>query len=127
MSEWLKPCPFCGRNDVHFASHPTNDRWGVVCNNCDVWRDDRCATKDEAATIWNTRADLSDALLREADEALIGALSGLVAAISLLERGGKKAAASDKMFDQMLKDYNASADKARATLAKLRRHLGEMK
>lgn len=69
------------------------------------------------------RLEAQEALLREADEALIGTLSGLVAAISLLERGGKKAAASDKMFDQMLKDYNASADKARATLAKLRQHL----
>lgn len=66
MSELLKPCPFCGSDDVHFASHPTTARWGVICDTCDVWRDDRCATKGEAATIWNTRADLSDALLREA-------------------------------------------------------------
>ena len=44
----------------------------------------------------------------------------LAAAISLLERGGnaaKKAAPSDKMFDQMLTDYRASLERARAALA----------
>jgi len=43
--------------------------------------------------------------------------SSLVAAISLLERGGKaakKAAPSDKMFDQMLRDYNISVARMRA-------------
>jgi len=34
--------------------------------------------------------------------------SALAAAISLLEKGGKKAAPSDKMFDQMLIDYRAA-------------------
>jgi len=47
-------------------------------------------------------------------EALIRTAASLVAAISLLERGGKKAAASDTMFAAMLKDYQASVDKARA-------------
>ena len=44
----------------------------------------------------------------------------LVAAHSLLTRtadfGGKKAAPSNKMFDQMLIDYEASANRGRAAL-----------
>jgi hypothetical protein len=68
------------------------------------------------------------------DGALIGALAdeverlrrvvidvaaSLAAAISLLERGGKaakKAAPSDLMFDQMVRDYTASLEDARAAL-----------
>ena len=53
-------------------------------------------------------------------EAAIGAGAALAAAISLLEGGGKKAAPSDRMFDQMLLDYNAALDRARAALAKAR-------
>lgn len=44
----------------------------------------------------------------------------LAAAISLLERGGKaakKAAPSDKMFDQMLLDYKKALSDARVALA----------
>ena len=53
------------------------------------------------------------------EAALIDVSASLAAAISLLERGGKaakKAAPSDLMFDQMLRDYNASLDRARAIL-----------
>ena len=53
---------------------------------------------------------------------LIDVAASLAAAISLLERGGKaakKAAPSDRMFDQMLKDYRASLNSARAALAAL--------
>jgi len=48
-------------------------------------------------------------------DALMGVVASLAAAISLLERGGKaikKTVASDKMFDQMMVDYRASIDKA---------------
>ena len=62
--------------------------------------------------------ELAAALVREHElrEAAIGVTAGLAAAISLLERGGKKAAASDKMFAQMLKDYRARLDAARTAL-----------
>ncbi len=50
-------------------------------------------------------------------ELVIDCAASLAAAISLLERGGKKGAASDKMFEQMLKDYKASLDRARTALA----------
>lgn len=61
------------------------------------------------------------ALLAERDAlrgAAMDALSSLVAAVSLLEGGGKKAAPSDKMFRQMLVDYNNSITRARQALAK---------
>ena len=52
-------------------------------------------------------------------EALMGVTSSLAAAISLLERGGKaakKAAPSDRMFDQMMLDYKKSFERARKLL-----------
>ncbi len=52
-------------------------------------------------------------------DALVRTAASLAAAISLLERGGKaakKAAPSDKMFDQMLIDYNRALDAARDVL-----------
>jgi hypothetical protein len=49
-------------------------------------------------------------------EAALDALASLVAAHSLLKRGGKKAAPSDKMFEQMLCDYDATITRARAAL-----------
>ena len=52
-------------------------------------------------------------------EALKHALASLVAAISLLERTprAKKAAPSDKMFDQMIADYKAAIEQGRAALS----------
>ena len=52
-------------------------------------------------------------------EVCIDVVAHLAAAISLLEAGGKaakKAAPSDKMFYQMLRDYKRSLNKARAAL-----------
>lgn len=40
----------------------------------------------------------------------------LVAAVSLLKSGGKKAAPSKKMFNQMLADYTNSIERSRAVL-----------
>jgi hypothetical protein len=52
-------------------------------------------------------------------EVTVSVAASLAAAISLLERGGraaKKAAPSDKMFDQMLTDYRKSLSSARTAL-----------
>jgi hypothetical protein len=49
-------------------------------------------------------------------ESLIHTAASLAAAISLLERGSKKAAPSDKMFDMMLDDYRKALASARTTL-----------
>ena len=52
-------------------------------------------------------------------EAYKQTLASLVAAVSLLERGGKKAAPSDSMFAQMLTDYRAAIDAGRQAFALL--------
>jgi hypothetical protein len=51
-------------------------------------------------------------------EALKNTIAHLVAAHSLLARGGKKAAPSDKMFYQMLDDYEKAFNEGRAVIAK---------
>jgi hypothetical protein len=66
--------------------------------------DDTCHCDEAAAEIERLRA------------ALLDTGASLAAAISLLERGGKKAAASDKMFIVMLDDYRKSLERARAAL-----------
>jgi hypothetical protein len=44
-------------------------------------------------------------------------LASLVAAVSLLKRGPKYAAPSDKMFDLMILDYERTIERGRAYLA----------
>ncbi len=51
-------------------------------------------------------------------EALSSTTASLVAAHSLLVRGGKKAAPSDKMFSFMLSDYEKSIEEGRAAFKK---------
>jgi hypothetical protein len=68
---------------------------------------------DKSAQDELTRLRAENEALREIS---ISTLASLVAAVSLLERGGKKAAASDKMFYMMLADYKAAIDAARAAL-----------
>ena len=73
---------------------------------------------DAHGVITRMKAELTT-LRAEVDKlraALVDAGASLAAAISLLERGGKKAAASDKMFAVMLDDYRKSLDRARAAL-----------
>ena len=71
-----------------------------------------------------TAAELERDALREENarlrEALIDILASLVASVDLLERGGKKAAPSDKMFAQMLVDYKNSIERGRAVAAAIR-------
>ncbi len=58
--------------------------------------------------------------MSEREGVLIDVLAHLVAAVSLLEAGGKKAAMSDKAFRIMLKDYKASVERGRAFIKKER-------
>ena len=69
---------------------------------------------DAASEIETLRANLE-----MAKNALRETIPSLAAAISLLSRSSKKAAASDKMFDMMLKDYQTSLDSGRSTYAQL--------
>jgi hypothetical protein len=74
--------------------------------------------RDVAAALRSLAAE-RDALQAEKArlrEAALDALAGLVAAHSLLKAGGKKAAPSDKMFAQMLSDYDAAITRTRAAL-----------
>ena len=66
-----------------------------------------CAQVAEIKRLQAQNANLQDALM--------GVVASLAAAISLLVRGGKaikKTVASDKMFDQMMVDYRASIGQA---------------
>ena len=63
--------------------------------------------------------DLLNARVAVLREALVSPTVHLLAAISLLEKGGKKAAPSDKMFEIMLDDYRRSVEEARAAHADL--------
>jgi hypothetical protein len=71
-----------------------------------------CTIMREAAAALRSAAAREAALV----EALKDTTASLIAATSLLERGGKKAAASDKMFRQMLADYRKSVEVGRAVL-----------
>ena len=64
-------------------------------------------------------AETIEKLTREREkiqEALISCAASLAASISLLERGGKEASASDYMFSQMLDDYQRALTHARSVL-----------
>lgn len=47
---------------------------------------------------------------------VVDVTANLVAAVSLLECGGKEAAPSDKMFGVMIDDYKKSVERARAAI-----------
>jgi hypothetical protein len=56
----------------------------------------------------------AEARVKVLEEALLDNLANLTAATSLLKRGGyKKAAPSGRMFDQMIRDYENSAERSR--------------
>ncbi len=55
MSEKLKPCPFCGSDDVHL--YCVNDKGSLVeCNNCCYSIDYCLLSEEETIKTWNTRA-----------------------------------------------------------------------
>lgn len=82
---------------------------------------EHCAARAADAILIRLRgeADYHRARAERLAEVLLGATASLVAATSLLERGGKRAAPSDKMFAQMLADYRAAAEVARQALAQV--------
>jgi len=66
---------------------------------------------------WEERAKQAEAEVDALRKHAIAVMASLAAAISLLERGGKKAAPSNKMFAQMLVDYKRALEDARAALS----------
>ena len=65
---------------------------------------------------WKDKHEQQSACIAELETALKDATVRLIAAVSLLERGGKKGAPSNKMFEQMLVDYKNGIKRARAAL-----------
>ena len=78
-----------------------------------VTREELCAEINKALSAVERGVAMDERAL----EAFEDVLASLVASVSLLERGGKKAAASDKMFAMMLADYKKSIKRGRACLA----------
>lgn len=62
----LKPCPFCGSNDVVFGAG-LEDEYYVECWDCSA-KIESCKSLEEAITGWNCRAINLDELLKVADE-----------------------------------------------------------
>ena len=105
----LLPCPFCG-GKAYLANVEMVGCSYVVCTDCRIQGDDM--SKERAVATWNSRPAHEAAVAAARKEGMPIA-SSLAAAISLLENAGKsakKAAPSDKMFDQMLNDYRKALD-----------------
>ena len=51
----LKPCPFCGSDEIYITWYEQNKKYSIGCNNCPV---DMFGyeTDEEAAKAWNKRA-----------------------------------------------------------------------
>ena len=99
------------------------EHWANICHEdgfSDVAEAYRLGVKDETlstdALFYRAGAAASEARIKVLEEALVDVSASLIAAISLLDGGGKKAAASDKMFEIMLSDYQDSVSRARALL-----------
>lgn len=103
----LRSCPFCGGHNLQV--HSIHLR--VECIDCYA-EGPEAVRKTEAINAWNTRPE------SDGERILIRCLASLAAAISLLERTpkAKKAAPSDKMFEQMLTDYRAALEAGRAAI-----------
>ena len=104
----------CKCRDAVLAAETKVDRWYACAQStCAAMsaRDIRALTPADA------KAAL-EAVRREERQFGIPVAAALAAAISLLERGGKQAAASDKMFDQMLTDYQRALNDYRALIDK---------
>lgn len=55
MSENLKPCPFCGSNEI-FIDQPDANCFYVGCANCGV-NGTTANTKERAVEAWNRRTE----------------------------------------------------------------------
>ena len=87
---------------------------------CRCLRDDKYKA-ERVISAYRRYVRFAEATRAPSDAALVEALEDvtahLAAAISLLSRSPKTGAASNKMFDQMLIDYDNSAARGRAALA----------
>ncbi len=107
----LKACPFCGGRAMIAAT--LDDMYRPMCEKDGCCCLEGYQTRAEAIAAWNTRTPAPAPVGGDVVEALKDVLASLVAAHSLLSRSPKTAAPSDKMFDQMLKDYEKSIERGR--------------
>lgn len=91
--------------------------WEIDGGDYDKWQAIHRRAK-AGKSITPPEVDRLRARVAELEGALLSTAASLIAATSLLESGGKKAAWSDKAFVQMMKDYEATAEKARTILNK---------
>lgn len=56
--EDLKPCPFCGCEDVYVSTNDENSRYGVRCIGCYGKIDESYYDEKSAIDAWNMRAVL---------------------------------------------------------------------
>lgn len=92
---------------------------GRACKNCERHREWAAYADHVRAALFAARDDMVAEAVKadaELDEAFRDVTASLVAAVSLLRGGGKKAAPSDKMFAIMLDDYEKSIEAARSIL-----------
>ena len=124
----LKPCPFCGSTDV--AANSYSIEASVRCFGCFAvivrkhpkYSDGGLVA---AITAWNTRADLSDALLREAMEALGGVMAACDHGRMVATTGVGGMTIEANIRGSVYMGVPAwPIEEARATLAKLRSHMG---
>lgn len=62
----LKPCPFCGGENVAMYSDFATNTYAVRCSGCSTVTWQYYAVKDEAVAAWNER--LSDKELQKAEQ-----------------------------------------------------------
>ena len=90
---------------------PHSDFATVWANESDIWLSNARAALAALAAIEAAGVRLVPV---EVEKVAIDVGASLAAAISLLERGGERAAPSRKMFNVMLTDYKKSLARARA-------------
>ncbi|MBD5585809.1 MAG: restriction alleviation protein, Lar family [Clostridia bacterium] len=54
MTQDIKPCPFCGSNDIRCFYNESEDTYFVFCNECAI-RTAKYPTREQALQVWNKR------------------------------------------------------------------------
>jgi Lar family restriction alleviation protein len=59
MTDEMKPCPFCGGDDIHLFQSKITEDWVIQCHGIGCWiRFTILASeKDEVVAAWNRRAE----------------------------------------------------------------------
>ena len=114
-----------GHSSPMSCGHSPVDMWDYHSGELlEAYPDDLSALRahdEKLRAVFQAGAASRDAEIAELVGVLGDVTAHLVAAHSLLSRGGKKAAASDTIFKIMLQDYEKSFEAGRKALAKVRK------